>query len=209
VYTLKLEQGRYYVGWTQSLEVRIAQHFLGRGADWTRLFKPLEVIAVSQGGQDLEEAQTIAMMARYGWRFVRGGKHTSPALVSQPKPLGIVLARGVPSKVPKPAFLEEVALVGGHSLRTFQTLEGEIFGALAGPICREGRQFAGDGMEDIRAKAGAWLRGRKLRREDRFWNAGVGIFGMFRRGRWSDDGLWLGVEVKEFNEFRFSRLSDY
>ena len=115
VYPLRLEQGRYYVGWAQSLELRIAQHFLGRGADWTRLLKPLEVFAVSQGGQDLEEAQTIAMMARYGWRVVRGGKHTSPALVSQPKPLGIVLARGVPSKVPKPAFLEEIVLVGGHS----------------------------------------------------------------------------------------------
>ena len=99
--------------WTQNLEVRIAQHFLGRGADWTRLFKPLEVMSVSRGCPDLEEAQAIAMMCRFGWRFVLGGRHTSPALTSQPKPLGIVLARGTHSKEPKPAFIDEIVLVGG------------------------------------------------------------------------------------------------
>ena len=32
VYTLLLEGGNYYVGWSSSVENRIAQHFLGGGS---------------------------------------------------------------------------------------------------------------------------------------------------------------------------------
>jgi len=73
VYTLRLEGGNYYVGFTNNLEHKVAQHFLGRGADWTRIWKPLEVVAVSEGGVELERAQTIALMARFGFHKVRGG----------------------------------------------------------------------------------------------------------------------------------------
>ena len=154
----------------------------------------MEVIAVSQGGQELEEAQTIALMARYGWRFVRGGRYTTPALASQPKPLGIVLARGVPSKVPKPAFLEEIVLVGGHCLRIFQALEGRVFGALAGPMCNEERRFAGGGVDDIRAAAEGWLRGRKRRVRGWFLGYDEGALFVVRKRRLFDEGVCGGCK---------------
>ena len=131
------------MGWTQHLEVRIAQHFLGRGADRTRLFKPLEVVAVSEGGQELEEAQTIALMCRHGWRYVRGGKRTSPALKCQPKPLGIVMARGVPSKEPKTAFLEEFLLIGGAQSSDLQGAGGRDNRRAGRPQVRRGEAVRG------------------------------------------------------------------
>ena len=54
VYTLKLEAGRWYVGFTENLEQRVCQHFLGRGADWTRIWKPLSLFSVVEGGLELE-----------------------------------------------------------------------------------------------------------------------------------------------------------
>jgi hypothetical protein len=64
-------------------------------------------------------------------------------------------------------------------------------------------------MDDIRVKAETWLRGRKRRQEGRFWDVGVGIFAVFRKGRWSDDGTGWCTEIKETDELRISRLSDY
>ena len=119
VYTLRLDGGNWYVGWTQNLEQRICQHWLSRGADWTRIWKPLEVVAVSEGGLELEQAQTLAMMARHGWKRVRGGKLTSLALCAQPRVLGSVMSRGIPTREPTPAFLDEFVLVKGHVLRKF------------------------------------------------------------------------------------------
>ena len=133
VYTLKLERGSFYVGFTRNLEYRIAQHFLVRGSDWTRMFKPLEVVAVAQGDEELEQAQTLAMMCRFGWRKVRGGRYTSPALSSQPVVLGAAMARAIPQKEPRPAFVEEVHLLDGHVLRVYETMNGEIVGSLCGP----------------------------------------------------------------------------
>jgi predicted GIY-YIG superfamily endonuclease len=34
VYTLELEGGRFYVGYTDDVPRRIAEHFMGRGAHW-------------------------------------------------------------------------------------------------------------------------------------------------------------------------------
>jgi len=158
VYTLKLEGGNFYVGFTRSLEYRIAQHFLGRGADWTRLYKPLEVVAAVQGDEELEQAQTIALMCRVGWRKVRGGRYTSPALSSQPIALSAAMARAVPRKEPRPAFVEEVHLLGGHVLRVFETMDGEIVGVLSGSTGET--RFEGGGSDELVDKAMEWLNDR-------------------------------------------------
>ena len=36
VYTLRLEKGKYYVGYSGEIETRIASHFLGNGSLWTK-----------------------------------------------------------------------------------------------------------------------------------------------------------------------------
>ena len=40
VYVLELEGGNYYVGMSHNLSQRLAQHFSGNGAKWTKLHKP-------------------------------------------------------------------------------------------------------------------------------------------------------------------------
>ena len=134
VYTLRLSGECWYVGMTGDLERRVSQHFLLRGSEWTKIHRPLEVVAVSRGGEDLENAQTIALM--YSWKRVRGGKYTSPVLCSQPKAIGVAMSRAVPSKLPKPAFVDDVHLVGGHCLRITQNLDGEGLGILCGRNAR-------------------------------------------------------------------------
>ena len=158
VYTLRLEEGSFYIGFTRSLEHLIAQHFLGRGADWTRIYRPLEVVAVVQGDEELEQAQTIALMCRVGWRKVRGGRYTSPALISQPLALSAALARAVPMKDPRPAFVEEVRLLDGHVLRMFQSIDGRIVGVLSGSV-GEARFEDGD-VDELVGKALEWLNDR-------------------------------------------------
>jgi hypothetical protein len=107
--------------------------------------------------------------------------------------LGIVLARGVPSKVPKPAFLEELVLVKGHALRMFMSLDGEIHGALSGP--RGERRFGGRGADEIEAAARGWLRIRK--RRERGWPRDDGVEFFLVRGRPlfdEDFGEWLRIK---------------
>ena len=60
VYTLALEDGCFYCGWSKDPSCRIAQHFLGRGAQWTRVHKPQQVLTVLPGSTELEKVTTIA-----------------------------------------------------------------------------------------------------------------------------------------------------
>ena len=92
VYTLRLENKCYYVGWSSQIHVRIAQHFLGNGSKWTNLHPPIEVLSVLQGDYVMEQATTIAMMCRHGWEKVRGGPWCSIELSCPP--LAIVQAKG-------------------------------------------------------------------------------------------------------------------
>ena len=64
VYTPRLSDDCWYVGMTSDLERRISQHFLLRGSEWTKIHRPLEVVSVSRGGVDLEDALTVALMCR-------------------------------------------------------------------------------------------------------------------------------------------------
>lgn len=74
VYVLKLEDDCYYVGITLNLNQRLAQHWTGSGAKWTKLHKPIEVLRVVYQGH--EQDITNDMIALYGRDNVRGGNHT-------------------------------------------------------------------------------------------------------------------------------------
>ena len=77
IYVLQLEDDCWYVGWSADLQTRIASHFLGSGAKWTQLHKPLRIEEVRPGDKQLETLMTIALMCRYGWAKVSGGSYVN------------------------------------------------------------------------------------------------------------------------------------
>lgn len=81
LYVLKLEDNCFYVGQTivKNFEMRIKKHFNGRGSNWTKLHKPLEIIEKHNVYGDyrqcehLENEKTVEYMKKYGMKNVRGG----------------------------------------------------------------------------------------------------------------------------------------
>jgi len=78
VYVLRLEHGMFYVGLTYQLRKRIAQHYFGKGSEWTKRYPPLELLEVyQQGSHVLENEITMKYIKRYGRGRVRGGNFLS------------------------------------------------------------------------------------------------------------------------------------
>lgn len=89
VYTLLLEGSHFYVGQTNDLSRRLFQHF-ERGANaaaWTRLFKPVQLISLREGGLEEEREETLKLMRVHGWQRVRGGPWTAVDLQRCPRAL--------------------------------------------------------------------------------------------------------------------------
>jgi predicted GIY-YIG superfamily endonuclease len=74
VYVLELEGDNWYIGKTHNLNVRLAQHWSGDGAKWTRLYKPLRLHRVSM--TETEQQVTNEYILLYGKDNVRGGNWT-------------------------------------------------------------------------------------------------------------------------------------
>jgi predicted GIY-YIG superfamily endonuclease len=155
VYTLELEGGRYYVGYSDDVPRRIAEHFLGRGAGWTRTHAPVRVLDVVPGGKDLETATTIALMTKYGWRNVRGGPYCSIEMRTLPTPIARALAGRGPREVQ----------VSGRSVEYRDHLihtEGPPWRArLSGPatldLAKGVRIFRGETEEEVSQAAEDWV----------------------------------------------------
>lgn len=78
LYVLKLEQGKYYVGSTNNLDQRFAQHCNGNGSAWTQRYPPIEVQEEMRGCNRFhEDALVYTYMSRYGVENVRGGTHSA------------------------------------------------------------------------------------------------------------------------------------
>ena len=98
VYVLLLEGNHeadfyYYVGFSDDLDRRIAQHFMGRGSLFTIEHPPVKILEIMPGAtRQLENAVTIAYMCRYTYQRVRGGSWTSIELKSMPSPMARALA---------------------------------------------------------------------------------------------------------------------
>ena len=71
------------MGWSADIQTRIASHFLGAGAKWTQLHKPIAVNSVRPGDTLLETLTTVALMCVHGYEKVRGGPYCH---VEMPKP---------------------------------------------------------------------------------------------------------------------------
>ena len=79
VYVIKLENDKWYVGQTQSLDTRLKQHFNGSGAMFTQLYQPIELnYSKSTHYPDyLEFIYTLKLMKRFGLDNVRGSCYCS------------------------------------------------------------------------------------------------------------------------------------
>lgn len=81
LYVLKLENDKYYVGMTRCVESRFKRHMSNKGAKWTKLHKPVEIIYSENTGLNnesevalLEDDLTISTAENYGYDNVRGGQ---------------------------------------------------------------------------------------------------------------------------------------
>ena len=73
IYCLKLESNKYYIGLTTDLKKRINCHISGRGAVFTKTYKPIELIEAIKGFKKDEKIKTLEYMRKYGYENVRGG----------------------------------------------------------------------------------------------------------------------------------------
>ncbi|KAJ3317907.1 Cullin-4A [Boothiomyces sp. JEL0866] len=74
IYILLLQENKIYVGYSaRPIGDRFIEHFNYTGSKWTSKYRPLQVLEVRKGGQEVENEITLQMMEKYGWWNVRGG----------------------------------------------------------------------------------------------------------------------------------------
>ena len=74
IYILKLEKGKFYIGKTTNPNRRLLEHSNSEGANWTKMYKPIEVITIIQDCSHFDEDKyTLEYMSIYGIDNVRGG----------------------------------------------------------------------------------------------------------------------------------------
>jgi len=81
VYTLNLEGGAKYVGYTENPNQRIAQHFSGNGSKWTQKHQPISVNSIQKvssvsHAKKLETQVYYKMKEYHGASKVRGAGNT-------------------------------------------------------------------------------------------------------------------------------------
>lgn len=93
VYALALKGGKYYIGKSNNLEVRLGQHNVGGGSVWTTKYKPIKVVETNPLGDNYDEDKlTLKYMRKYGIENVRGGSFCREVLsVSDEATLGKML----------------------------------------------------------------------------------------------------------------------
>ncbi len=78
IYLLKLEQDKYYVGKTDHVDHRVAQHFNQQGSEWTKLYKPISLISSKACESPFDEDNCVKEnMLLYGIDNVRGGSYST------------------------------------------------------------------------------------------------------------------------------------
>lgn len=86
IYVLRLHQNKYYIGRTKNYLNRIEQHLAGTGSEWTKKYKPIEVVeTVNQQLNFTELAITLQYMKEHGIENVRGAIYSSINLSSVQK----------------------------------------------------------------------------------------------------------------------------
>ena len=83
IYVLKLEKEKYYVGITKNPHFRLENHFTGKGASWTKRYRPIKLIKIISNCDSFDEDKyTKIYMKKYGIDNVRGGSYVQHELNS-------------------------------------------------------------------------------------------------------------------------------
>ncbi len=69
IYILKLENNKWYIGKTRSLEYRLEKHKKGQASSWTQRNRVIAVEEIIENGNEKEI--TLDYMRKYGWENVR------------------------------------------------------------------------------------------------------------------------------------------
>ena len=76
IYILRLEEGKYYVGKSENVLQRYQHHIQGKGAAWTRKYKPISLENTIECASPFDEDKiTKEYMSMYGIENVRGGSY--------------------------------------------------------------------------------------------------------------------------------------
>lgn len=89
IYILQLEKEKFYIGFTERKDgERINEHFKGNGSEWTKKYKPLQLLELRECKNiDEEDKTTLELMKKYGWWNVRGGRWVTIEMDGPPKEL--------------------------------------------------------------------------------------------------------------------------
>lgn len=81
IYVLRLTDGKYYVGKSANVKIRVDQHLVGDGSAWTRKYTPVAIDKVIENVSPFEEDKiTKEYMLKYGIENVRGGSYANVVL---------------------------------------------------------------------------------------------------------------------------------
>ena len=85
IYVLELEEGHVYVGKSRDVERRVRQHSSGKGASFTKAYKPTgrrlpRLGTLSGDGDGPERDETLRWMYKLGPQRVRGWKYCTKTL---------------------------------------------------------------------------------------------------------------------------------
>jgi cellular nucleic acid-binding protein len=99
IYTLELENGKYYIGKSNIPKQRILQHFKEEGgSEWTKMHKPVKVLSQIKGDAFDEEKYTLIAMDKYGIDNVRGGSYCKVNLTQDEKDKALQTIRSITDK---------------------------------------------------------------------------------------------------------------
>lgn len=94
IYALKLQKGKYYVGYTERRDgQRFDEHASHNGSKWTQLYPLIVVELYKPGTLEDEDQLTLDYMTRYGWTNVRGGRWCQVEMQKPPEELLDILKR--------------------------------------------------------------------------------------------------------------------
>ena len=98
IYTLELENNKYYVVKSSFSKHKILQYFQEEGCEYTKLYKPIRVLNEVKGDELDEEKYTLTAMEKYGIDNVRGGSYCNINLSQDDKDKALQTIRSMNEK---------------------------------------------------------------------------------------------------------------
>ena len=95
-YVLELNGGNWYIGVSEHLNTRLAQHMSGCGSRWSKMHgvKRLDAVKILDTyNSTWEDCTTIIYMQKYGFKRVRGGSYCRIKMDEPPKSLRAALSQ--------------------------------------------------------------------------------------------------------------------